>query len=215
MAKNSFEESGVSVPVSLPESEKFFSLEHSTLKPWKKLDLALLLLGRKDGAQIGSYQVFEGVSEETKHSVTEELLTEFEDVRRLLESLHLEYAVIQNPEEHDGIFGFSILATRDTPTLSRFVDADMNGDDTAFGRILGYPATAVSAYGTEQIFDPDTDLPEEERIAFKQEGLDRFTEFMFSREHWKEEMAFVRENKELIRKNFPGFYQELVGEQVS
>lgn len=196
--------------VELPELDYLKLIESASLSPGKKLDVALLLLGKKPATQVGNFQVVDGLSPKEKENIENEFAKEFEAVLEMLDALSLRHSVKQYPQETDGIFGYSILVASDDDALSKTVNADEQGDDAAFGLLMGYPETAVQAYLSGDSFDYDEELPFEDYESLKEEGLMPFLYFMPSKAHWKEEFEYARGNRDLIREKCPKLYTELV-----
>jgi len=184
-------------------------IESSIIPTGKKIDLALLLLGKKEATQLGNFKI--PASDQERKSIIEEFDEEFQTVIELIDRLRLPFYIKQRPNEADDIIGFSILVSKNEEDLARFVEADTNSDDTTFGLMVGYPKTAVEAYRTKEAFDYETELPEDQSNALAhEEGLKPFLHFMSSREHWLEELAFARNNRDLIKEKAPKLYQEII-----
>ena len=183
-------------------------VENSTLESDTKLELVLLLLDKKQGVQIGDFKIAE--SEEEKKKVTAEFSKELSDILNILNSLKLEYQVVKELGDDNGIVGFSVLTSKDKSTLNKFVKANNEDDDKTFGTILGYPPTAIETYGTDKAFNIEEKLSPEELEKLRTEGLLPFLLFMPSKEHWAEELEWARENQQLIKQKAPKLYQELI-----
>jgi hypothetical protein len=183
-------------------------VENSILESGKKLELMLLLLDKKQGVQLGNYQIAE--SEEEKKKVTEEFTQELSEIEKLLNELKLQYKIVKELGDDNGIVGFSVLTSKDKGILSKFVQANNEDDDKAFGLILGYPATAVETYGTDQAFNIHEELAQDDLERLKSEGILPFLLFMPSKEHWDEELEWARENQQLVKEKAPKLYQELI-----
>lgn len=181
-------------------------VEQSKLEPGKKLDLVLLILKRKEAAQLGSYDVIE--SEKQKEKVVQEFQEEFFEIEKLLKELNLPYCAKQ-PHEDKGIYGFSFLVAERKESLEKAVEAEKNKDDKKSGLLMGYPKTAIDAYRTEQAFDYEEKLSKNELEQLKQGGVLPFLYFMPSKERWEEELNYAKEIQKLIKEKTPLLYAEL------
>lgn len=182
-------------------------IENSTLESDSKLELALLLLDRKQGVQLGDFKIIE--SEEEKVKITQEFAQKLTNILKILDSMGLHHQIVKELSNDNGIVGFSILASKDKSVLGKFVQANNEDDDKTFGLILGFPPTAVDTYGTDEAFDFRQELPPSELERLRAEGIFPFLLFSPSREHWAEELEWARENQRLIKEKAPALYSEL------
>ncbi len=183
-------------------------VEQSKLEIDLKLDLILLLLDKKQGTQLGDFEIAE--QEEEKAKVFEKFTEELSEILKLLNSLKLQHKVVKELSDDNGIIGFSVLASKDESILNKFAQADKTHDDKAFGAILGYPPTAVETYGTDKVFDIHEELSPDELGKLQHEGVLPFLLFMPSRENWAQELEWARENQRLVKEKAPKFYQYLM-----
>jgi len=190
----------------MTERERLSLIEDAGLENGKKLDLALLTLGKKSAAQLGNYDIIE--SDEHKKQLLSEFSEEVETIKTLLDSLGCAYN-LEELKDRDGIMGFSFLVARDQAALLEVAKAEVEKDDKAFGRLMGYPETSIEAYGTENAFDYESALPKRELQKLKDEGMLPFLEFMPSKEHWAEELAWAREMRDLVKEKAPHLYEGL------
>jgi hypothetical protein len=182
-------------------------IEEADIPVGKKLDLALLILDRKEATQLGNFHIPE--SDTDRKNTFVEFNAEYQSILTLLQQLSLKYKVRQEPKEDDDIIGFSVLVSRDEQKLERFIEADESGDDRTFGLLVGYPESAINAYQTEDAFDWSDELPAKTVASLQEEHIEPFLHFMPSRSHWAEELDFARHNRDLVRDNAPKLYQEL------
>lgn len=193
------------------EKEKLGILEGSKLDADKRLDLALLILKRKQAAQLGNYDVVEG--DLHKDQIIQEIQREFFETEKLLERLQMVYYA-KRPQEDRGIYGFSFLVAENEENLKKVLEAENTGDEKTFGILMGYPKTAVDAYQTKQVFDYEEELSHDDRERLKQEGVLPFINFMQSKEYWKEELDYIKEIQKLIQEKTPKLYAELIQEKT-
>ncbi|HRH31381.1 MAG TPA: hypothetical protein PK950_01820 [Candidatus Paceibacterota bacterium] len=183
------------------------AVENATLESGKKLDLTLLLLDKKEGAQLGKYKIVE--SEADKEKTLAEFSQELSEIMKVITETGLRYHMAKELSDEEGMVGFSVLLSKTQETLEKFVEADKNDDDKTFGLMVGYPKTAVEAYNTDKAFNFQDELSVEEYKKIENEGLLSFLHFKPSKEHWAEELEFARENQRLVKEKAPLLYQEL------
>lgn len=186
-------------------------IENSTLESDSKLELALLLLDKKQGVQLGDFKIAE--SEEEKIKVTTEFAQKLAYILKLLDSLNLQHETVKELSDDNGIVGFSVLVSKNKNILDKFVKANNEDDDKNFGLVLGFPPTAVETYGTDKAFDFRTELTSSDLEKLKTEGVLPFLLFSPSREHWTEELEWARSNQRLIKEKAPRLFQELLGKK--
>lgn len=191
------------------EKEFIEKIEKSTLKASDKIDLMLLVLGKKYATYLGDRDIAE--SEEHKEKLIEEFTKELNDTTTLLNDAKLPHEITEKIEDDDEIIGFSLMVAKEEDNLNKIVEADKNNDDKTIGLLLGYPKTAVETYNTPDAFDIETELPEE-YAKLRKEGMLPFLRFTPSRSHWKEELEWARDNKEIIEKNSPDTLNKAIEE---
>ena len=184
------------------------SIENSALSIESKIELSLLLLDRKQGVQIGDYKIVN--SQVEKDTVIQEFTQEISNILSLLSGLRLQYKIVKDLSDDNDMVGFSVLVSKNKEILNKFTQADKEHDDKTFGLILGYPPTAVEAYGTDRAFNIERDLPKIELEKLQSEGVLPFLLFIPSKEHWDEELEWARKNQKLIEDKAPKLYQELI-----
>lgn len=188
------------------ERRRFEAIECADILPEQKLDLALLLLHRKSAAQLGAYDVIE--DEAHLRKLEAEFSQNIASIRSLLDELGL-VSKLSGPVEDRGVYGFSFLIAPDAITLERVTRADESKDDRAFGLLMGYPETSVTAYNTKDAMGHE-ELPKEELVRIRGENLEHFLRFTLSRAHWRDELEEVRKNQRLLKEKAPRLFQELI-----
>ena len=194
-------------------------IEESPIHYDQRLDLAYLLLERnRRAAHIGDGRGIEGRSKDEKERVRSKFDLDFKEIIWLLErinkKIYFPFEVYKKPQELDGAYGYSIHVAKDSESLLELREVDEKNDDKAYGHLMGYPSSAVAAYGTSRAIDMRTDLPREEFETLMHEHLLPFMQFSFSRAHWKEELEFVRNRQRLIQKHCPRLYAEVIAEDI-
>ncbi len=199
------------------EQESVELIEQSELPEGKKYDLTLLVLGRKEVAFLGNHDVIEG--EMDPDALFEEFREEQEAIREVAESADLSVNAVKELQYENGVVGYNLAIGRSEETLDNFAEAEKEGDTKTMGKLLGYPHTAVEAYGTERAMDAEVffqqKVSEEERTQLEEEGVLDFLDFQPSREYWREELEQVRENQRIVQERAPRVYAEITEEDTS
>ncbi len=109
-------------------------------------------------------------------------------VAMFLDSLGLAYRLSQDEHATDAMVSLQ-------PSLIEQSAAAAN-DLVSMGRLFGYPATAVEAFGRDHCLPAD----EQERVE-QDAGLDAgfFVGFRFSTQHWQEELAVLQQWNAVLR----------------
>ena len=193
------------------QEQNLEALENFSLEKGKKIDLALLLLDRKDVAYLGSTKIVE--NEEEENSFIEEFSKELKEIKKACEELGLLYES-EEVKEENAFVSFSIIISKDEEGLNRFSNAEKEKDDKTMGLLLGFPQTSVEAFNSEKSLDFEVflvnELPEEERKELEEEGVIKFLNFQPSKEHWREELDQARKNQALIKEKTPQLYEEII-----
>ena len=186
------------------------SIEDSVLDVESKLDLILFLLDKKQGVQLGGFKIVN--SDDERRIFTEKFTQELSVILKFFNTIGLQYKIVRKLSEDNSRLGFSVLASKDKNILDKFVKADKDQDDRTFGLIVGYPTTAVETYHTDKQFRFRKELPPSELEKLRAEGTASFFSFTPSKEHWAEELEFVREEQKLIKEKAPKLYEEVIQE---
>ena len=182
-------------------------IENSNLENDNKLELALLMLDKKHGVQLGDFKIVN--SENERKIINKKFSEKLSNIIKVLDSIGLQHEMAKELSEDNEIVGFSILASKDKSILDKFIKADKEDDDKTFGLIVGYPSTAIETYNTDKAFNFREELSPTEFEKLKSEGTLPFLLFMPSKEHWNEELEWARENQRLIKEKTPKLYKEL------
>lgn len=147
---------------------------------------------------------------------TDGLAEDTEDCRGMLENLGVPFQEEEIIDEDDGEYMAChrqlFMVGKDQDSLNELVAArNDNMDDypnfgRRLGRALGYPATAIEADATRTALHPNDYPPE----IFTDPAWP-FCIFALSRDHWKQEMDFVRVQAEFIKKEDPALYDQIAG----
>ncbi len=152
--------------------------------------------------------LFESGHEEYTEEEYEEHIN---DCRQIIEDLGLPFDT-EHVNEEDDFERYLFFVGKDKESLETLITAregDMYKDypsfGTALGKALGYPETAIAADATRTAL-PIADYPAE----LKNDPALAFAVFAFSRDHWRKELDFVREQANFIKKEDPQLYNTMV-----
>ena len=192
------------------EKEFIEKIEKAPLSSDFKIDLLLLVFDRKKATFLGDICGVE--SEEQKQKLIKEFNEELNILTNLLDELNLSYKIIRSIEDRNDTIGFSVVVTKEIENLNKIEEAVKNNNDVDMGIMFGYPRTAVEAYGTQDVLDLETDLPEEEYASLRKEGMLPFLKFAPSKLHWKEELEWAKDNKKIIEEKSPNTIDQAIEE---
>jgi hypothetical protein len=191
------------------EKEFIEKIEKAPLSSDFKIDLLLLVFDRKKATFLGDICGVE--SEEQKQKLIKEFSEELNILTNLLDELSLPYKIIRDVEDRNDTIGFSVVVAKEIENLNKIEEAVKNDNNMDMGIMFGYPGTAVEAYGTQDVLDLETDLPEE-YADLRKEGMLPFLKFAPSKLHWKEELKWARDNKKIIEEKSPNTIDQAIEE---
>ena len=191
------------------EKEFIEKIEKAPLSSDFKIDLLLLVFDRKKATFLGDICGVE--SEEQKQKLIKEFNEELNILTNLLDELNLPYKIIRDVEDRNDTIGFSVVVAKEIENLNKIEEAVKNDNNMDMGIMFGYPGTAVEAYGTQDVLDLETDLPEE-YADLRKEGMLPFLKFAPSKLHWKEELKWARDNKKIIEEKSPNTIDQAIEE---
>jgi hypothetical protein len=174
-----------------------------------RIDAANLILvteGLKPATGISLFYYKEGEKEYSE----EDFYLDIQGVYNLLEELGLPYdhAIEKATEEYPYDIAFFEVG-KDEEALQQLHEA--NNEQTAvekhmkLGKAYGYPETMIEAYTTGRLMKKN-ELPED----LKNDPVVKFVNFYLSKDHWEEELEWVRGQMEVIRRKAPKLYEEIV-----
>lgn len=180
----------------------------------QKLDLiSFFLLKERKVVYPGNHKIIELKEEEEK--IKEKFTKEIEEIKKFFELFSLPYSIIDQLKTEGNIVGFNMAAGKTKEDLEKFLKAVKENDDKTKGYLLGYPKTAVEAYGTEdslyfeEFFAQKLSEEEQRKLEEEEEAL-KFLYFQPSKKHWQEELNEVRKLQSLIKERAPILYQEII-----
>lgn len=101
--------------------------------------------------------------------------------------------------------GTTFAVARDEETINHLMTTFANEDHEAYGRLMGYPETAIHAFlHKEELMDP-----EEEQKIFEANPDIQLGYFRLSKDHFQDELKTVREWNQAIKTNAPTVYDRL------
>ncbi|MDO8667498.1 MAG: hypothetical protein Q7K35_00160 [bacterium] len=95
-----------------------------------------------------------------------------------------------------------LAIARDRETLDRLLEVSGKKDHEAYGRLMGYPETAVQAFIAKDLLTHEEQPPE---------MADNIFPMKLSKEHWREELENLRIWNEAIKKYAPDTYRQARG----
>ncbi len=191
------------------EKEFIEKIEKAPLSSDFKIDLLLLVFDRKKATFLGDICGVE--SEKQKQKLIKEFNEELNILTNLLDELNLPYKIIRDVEDRNDTIGFSVVVAKEIENLNKIEEAVKNNNNMDMGIMFGYPRTAVEAYGTQDVLDLETDLPEE-YADLRKEGMLPFLKFAPSKLHWKEELKWAKDNKKIIEEKSPNTIDQAIEE---
>jgi hypothetical protein len=101
---------------------------------------------------------------------------------------------------------------QDEASLTALQEAAFRGKGhaAAFGRALGYPETAIAAYGNGRHARPRANIPPDVRAS----AAYQFCPFVPSPDYWREELATVAKQAEFVRENNPQLYEQVMASRL-
>lgn len=166
--------------------QKIQTIEKSSLKPDKKLDLMLLLLNKKKIAFIGdAKEVFRGKDEIDSRKRFLQEIGELEDMAAQIgfsiklnirdmyqekDRLLIRYDAYLGWNEEDVDVFINLVKTKidEEKDPEGFYNEVKNRDNKEIGIMLGYPKTAAETYRTDKALNLD-ELPESEKKSCKKQ----------------------------------------------
>jgi len=157
-------------------------IERMNLGSIQKAEMVLVLLGAKKATDIMVYSWNDSP----------------EDVRLNLEKNGLCVAEVLREKTNENLRAEFAVAL-DKEAAEKLANLNPEVDHTEFGRLMGFPETAIEAFGNSKTLAREK-YPDMKGLIFK---------FILSEDHWQEEMEVMRNWTELIRVNAPELYREL------
>lgn len=163
---------------------RIHEIESLNLSLLEQARLILVLLGARKGENVSFYENY-GSPEEIKQILVNRCGMYMEKMKRsrVAGKLIDEYAV-----------------ALDAATAKKLSELDPSIDHQEFGRMMGYPESAVEAFcGGERL--EKKEYPGIDGIIFK---------FTLSKNNWREEVKVLREWSDLIKESAPELYEKIL-----
>jgi len=191
--------------------ETIEKLENSGLKPFDKISIILAKGGFKKATEIEFETDGWKAGEDEKH-LDGNLLEEFDNF--LIEAglnfektKSIEKARYTYPnEEERNVERAAYIYGNSRGDIQKLKKAMEENDEDLMGKMFGFPQTAIDAFKKGEIID-DNDLPKE----IKEEDYFKFaTSFKMSKEHWREELGYIKKWADFVKEKSPKIYEEYV-----
>jgi hypothetical protein len=166
-------------------SEQIRAIENLNIGPRQKAEAMLVVLNAKPATTIS---VYEGNDQPGKvREALEDGAGLFTEETKGAQNINssAEYAI-----------------ARDQETAKRLSQIDPDRDHEEYGRLMGFPETAIKTFGAPEALDRN-DFPNMSGIPFS---------FSLSKEHWREEFEVLKKWTAMIKEYSPKTFSELVGE---
>lgn len=129
----------------------------------------------------------------------------------VLDQLGLQYVtrnrvLYEDDEKQLGKEIVDFFASRDGSSANKLKDAFIAGDHTLIGLTLGYPKTAVEAFLTADMLPP---AGHPTSTATVSEQNMRLLAHRLSKSHWKDEVHYLQEGGEALKKISPLIYARI------
>jgi hypothetical protein len=153
----------------------------------QKADIILVVLGFKPATELSLYE--NNDSESTVINALEQAGLKFEP---------------KDPSEYSKNVISEFKIALDSTLLDRLTHVSAKKDHTEYGRLMGYPESAVQAFGKKDALLDEQDYPDMTGIILP---------LKLSKENWEDELKYLRKGSEAIKKYTPELYDELVGDE--
>jgi hypothetical protein len=162
-----------------------------------------------DGIKPGTFIHFMYLPEDPEYhgqgiSNEEELQKAVRNFSQLLDNAGLRYDLkIKDSFNQVPIREAEFCVSKDKTTAELLARAHAEKDDREFGRLVGYPPTAVNAFVDNEPRIEREDLPEDIRNS----EYINFQNFVLSKKHWREETETIKKWAETIKRMDPVLYE--------
>lgn len=189
--------------------ETIEKLENSELRPFDKISIILARGGFKKATDIEFETDGWKNGEDEKH-LDDNLLEEFDNF--LIEAglnfektKNIEKARYTYPnEEKRNVERASYIYGRSKEDIQKLKKAMEENDEDIMGKMFGFPQTAIDAFKKGEIIN-DNDLPKEIR---EQDYFKFATSFKMSKDHWREELDYIKKWADFVKETSPKIYEE-------
>lgn len=165
--------------------EKVKKVEQLKIGPMQKAEIILVLLGLKPAKELDLFK-----NNDDK-----------ETVEGVLKQVGLQSKPKEIPVPSENVTDRLAIA-KDEETLNQLLTLDAKKDHTEYGRLMGYPETAIAAFDQEKKLLAKDDYPDTEGIIF---------DIKLSKDNWPEELEKLKEWSGAIKEYAPDLYEQLKG----
>ena len=164
--------------------DKIKTLEQIKMGHGQLAEAILVLLGLKPTTELAVYDWNENPKEARRKMEEAGLIIKEKKIRS---------------HEHENLTA-KFVVTLDERLATELMNAEADEDHEKYGKLMGYPETAVKAFLGETELLPDKDYLDMSGIIF---------DFKMSKDHYKEEFETLSKWSEAIKKYAPSIYAEL------
>ena len=197
----------------LEEDTRIEEIEKSNFPPNIKMNLLLTVAGEKPAFYEPGFIDYKEVNNKELEEKRENIEERMDRALSLLEKLELptitgKDKIIDEGEEIGEEYW--IIGGKDKKSLERLkeIHEQEAPDLEELGKAFGFPETAARAFSKGQDFLAPVEEVDQ-RLENEEEGLSNFLNFRLSKDHFDEELEFVKRRKKLIKKISPDLYKEI------
>ena len=121
-------------------------------------------------------------------------------IMNVLKSVGLSTAKLENIEALNENWLARIVIAKKQEDLAKIEKLDPKKDHAEFGKMMGYPESAIAAFGKKEKILPNENYPSMKGIIF---------DFKLSKDNWQEEINVLKRWSRVIELVAPDIYKEL------
>lgn len=166
------------------QQERVKKIENLELGPFPAAESILIFLGYKPATEID--------------------LAPWNDSPEKVMATLRESGLIAEIKKYKGVNDkrFSVVAvTRNKETMEKLKKVEANADHQEYGRLMGYPNTAIDAYLNKEKLLSEKDYPN---------LSGNIMDFKLSKDHWQEEIKVIQQWSQVIKQYSPKLYDLLI-----
>ncbi|SRR6056297_141489 len=169
------------------KQERIKKIEELDIGARPKAEMMLVLLGEKPAMELGVYS----------------WNSDPEEIERALEDSGLSCARKETKEGENGPKSV-LVVTREEDELEELLNLDPSQDHEEYGRLMGYPESAIKAFKDKKFQLEEENYPDEEGVIF---------DFKLSRDNWREEWELLKRWSQIIKEYSPQTFEGLAGKK--
>ncbi len=180
-------------------SEKINRIKNLNLDPVDKKSLVLILAGVKPATEMLMFD---------RYASPEDIISILEDCGLVTIQFQSQYMHEAKKRGVGGTEGYicNVIVARDETTANKVRKYCEPQDDREFGRLMGFPQTAIDAYvsDAENKYESVALLSSDEQGRIMDElNLKQVAAFRLSRAHWQEEIKVHQEWERIVKMYAP------------